>query len=193
MRKAAAVCVMAFVGVVSTEAEMRVALGASVNVMKPRESALGGSRTTVTPTVGLAPSRGFGITYGLNWFEARIPLERIGGPLAEGEINIRPVMLGVSYTFGSENTFFSVSTVGGYAINTINLLDDTRRGPGEISISNSPVVRPGVRLWQSLHEHFGLSFFGGYVFTKPTLTIDGVERKLKADYAVFSAGVAYVF
>lgn len=193
MRRVLAGCVLALGVAVPASAEFRVAAGASVNLMKPSESALGDTRTTVTPTLGLEPTRGFGITYGLNWFEQRVPLQDLGGPLADGRIHIRPVMLGVSYTFGEGRTRFSVSTVAGYAFNNIDLLDDTRQGPGEISIENSTVVRPGVRLWQSLHEHVGLSFFGGYVITRPKLTIDGVERTLKADYAVFSAGVAYVF
>ena len=177
----------------STYAETHVAVGASANWMKPRESALGGTRTVVTPTLGLSPRKGFGLTYGLNWFEQRIALENIGGPAADGKLHIRPVMLGVSYTFGGGGTLLSVSAVGGYAFNTLDLLDETRRGPGEISISNSTVVRPGVRLWRSLHEHFGLSFFGGYVYTRPKLTVDGAERTLKADYTVLSAGAAFVF
>jgi hypothetical protein len=178
---------------IPANAQMRLAIGASVNLMKPRDADLGGGRTTVTPVLGLAPTRGLGLSWGLSWFEDRIALERIGGPLADGELHIRPVMMGASYTFGSGDTRLSVSAVGGYAFNTLDILDDTRRGPGEISISHSPVVRPGIRLWRSLHEHFGLSFFGGYVITQPKLTIDGVERRLKADYAVFSAGGAYVF
>jgi hypothetical protein len=193
MRTVAAACVMVLVSAIQANAEMRVALGASANLMKPRESALGGAFTTVTPTLGLAPTRGIGFTYGLNWFERRIALDRIGGPPADGELNIRPVMVGAAYTLGGDATMVSVSIVGGYAINTIKILDETRRGPGEISISHSPVVRPGIRLWRSLHRHFALSFFGGYVYTKPKVTVDGVDRKLKADYAVFSAGGAYVF
>jgi hypothetical protein len=193
MKKAAAAVVMVLASTMSAQAEMRVALGASVNLMKPSESALGGTRTTVSPTLGVAPTKGIGFTYGLSWFEQRLPLEDIGGPLAEGELHIRPVMLGAGYTFGSERTLISVSAVGGYSINTLKIDDDTRRGPGEIEISHSPVVRPGIRLWRTLHEHFGVSVFGGYVITRPKLTIDGTERTLKADYAVFSVGGAYVF
>ena len=177
----------------SAAAQRRVALGASVNVMKPREAGLGGTVTTVSPTIGLAPTRGVGLTYGLSWFEQRLALEDIGGPLAEGELHIRPVMLGAGYTFGGEKTMLTASLVGGYSINTLKLDDDTRRGPGEIDIDHSPVFRPGIRLWRSLHEHFGVSVFGGYVITRPKLTIDGGERTLKADYAVLSIGGAYVF
>ena len=193
MKKAAAACVMVLLYAGPASAQMRLAIGASASVMKPREAGLGKTRTTVTPTIGLAPTKGWGVTYGLNWFDQRVQLDRLGGPLAEGKLYIRPVMLGASYTFGGERTFVSVSFVGGYAFNNIDLLDDTRRGPGEITIDHSPVGRPGIRLWQSLHRHFGLSFFGGYVITRPTLTTDGAERQLKADYAVFSAGGAYVF
>jgi len=193
MKKAAAAVVMVLASTMSAEAQMRVALGASVNVMKPSESALGGTRTTVSPTLGVAPTKGIGFTYGLSWFEQRLALEDIGGPLADGELHIRPIMLGAGYTFGSERTLISVSAVGGYSINTLKIDDDTRGGPGEIEISHSPVIRPGIRLWRSLHEHFGLSVFGGYVITRPKLTIDGTERTLKADYAVFSVGGAYVF
>lgn len=193
MRSMVVACLLLAGGAAPASAETKVAVGASANWMKPRESALGGTRTVVTPTLGLAPKKGFGPTYGLNWFEQRIALEGIGGPAADGKLHIRPVMLGASYTFGAGGTLLSLSVVGGYAFNTIDLLDETRRGPGEISIANSTVVRPGVRLWQSLHEHFGLSFFGGYVYTRPTITIDGVERTLKADYTVLSAGAAFVF
>ncbi len=193
MKKAAAAGVIVLMSALPAQADMRLALGASVNVMKPSESALGGTKTTISPTLGLAPTRGVGFTYGLSWFEQRLALEDIGGPLAEGELHIRPVMLGAGYTFGSDKTLVTVSAVGGYSINTLKLDDDTRRGPGEIDIDHSPVVRPGIRLWRSLHEHFGVSVFGGYVITRPKLTIDGTERTLKADYAVFSVGAAYVF
>lgn len=193
MRKTAAVWVLILLSAGPASAQMRVTLGVAANLMNPRESALGDTRTTVSPALGLAPTKGLGLTYGLNWFNQRIALERLGGPLADGRVHIRPVMLGASYTFGGELTFVSLSVVGGYAFNTINLLDETRRGPGEISIDNSVVARPGVRLWRTLHRHVGLSLSGGYVITRPTLTVNGVERKLKADYAVFSVAGSYVF
>lgn len=197
LRIGAVAVLMLLASAVASSAQPKIGLGASVSVTAPRDSALGDRVITVAPLIRVAPRKGFGLSWGLSWFETRVDLQRLGGPPAEGEIHIRPLMVGASYTFGGGNTFVSVSTVGGYAINTLKIVDETRRGSGEMSIEHSRVVRPGVSLWQSLHPRFGLSFFGGYVIVRPTVKTDGIfgpsERRLKADYATFSAGAAVLF
>jgi hypothetical protein len=170
---------------VPASAQPQIAVGAAANVMKTRDDAFGERRITVGPVFRLVPRKGFAPSWGLSWFETEFDLTAIGGPAVEGRLNIRPVMGGASYTFGDRDLALSLSAVGGYAFNRL-------RGSDQVSVENSPVFRPGVSLWKTLHPRFGLSFFGGYVITRPTATISGVERKLKADYAVFSAGGAVV-
>jgi hypothetical protein len=170
---------------VPASAQPPVAVGAAVSVMKTRDAAFGERRITLGPMFRLVPRQGLAPSWGLSWFETEFDLAAIGGPPVEGRLNIRPVMAGASYTFGDRDLALSLSAVGGYAFNRL-------RGSDQVSIENSPVFRPGVSLWKSLHPRFGLNFFGGYVVTRPTATINGVERKLKADYAVFSAGGAVV-
>lgn len=170
---------------VPAAAQPPIAVGAAVNVMKTTEDALGERRITVGPVFRLVPRKGLAPSWGLSWFETEFDLSAIGGPAVEGRLNIRPVMGGVSYTFGDRDLALSLSAVGGYAFNKL-------RGSDQVSVENSPAFRPGVSLWKTLHPRFGLNFFGGYVITRPTVTASGVERKLKADYAVFSAGGAIV-
>ena len=166
-------------------AQPPLAVGAAVNVMKARNEALGEARVTPEAFVRFVPERGISFSWGLSWFEQTFDLSGIGGPGVEGRLNIRPVMGGVSYTFGDRDLALSLSLVGGYSFNRL-------RGSSDVSIDNSAAVRPGVSLWKSLHARFGLSFFGGYVFTRPNVTIAGVQRELNADYATFSAGGAVV-
>lgn len=170
---------------VVASAQPPIAIGAALNVMKTRDDALGGRRITVGPVFRLVPRKGFSPSWGLTWFETEFDLSAIGGPAVEGRLTIRPVMAGASYTFGDRDLALSLSAVGGYAFNRL-------RGSDQVSVENSPVYRPGVSLWKALHPRFGLNFFGGYVIARPTVRVSGVERKLKADYAVFSAGGAIV-
>jgi hypothetical protein len=170
---------------VPASAQPPIAVGAAVNLMKTRDDALGERRITVGPVFRLVPRKGIAPSWGLSWFETEFDLSAIGGPAVEGRLTIRPVMGGASYTFGDRDLALSLSAVGGYAFNRL-------RGSDQVSVENSAVVRPGVSLWKTLHPRFGLNFFGGYVITRPTVTVSGVERKLKADYAIFSAGGAVV-
>jgi hypothetical protein len=162
---------------VSASAQPAIAIGGAVNVMKARDEALGDKRVTPGLVLRLAPKKGFGPSFGLSWFETDFE--------GRGELNIRPVMVGGAYTFGDRDLAVSVSMVGGYSFNKL-------RGIDGASIENAPAYRPGVSLWKGLHPRFGLNFFGGYVITRPNVTVNGIERKLKADYAVFSAGAAVV-
>lgn len=171
---------------VPVSAQPAVAIGAAVNVMKASEDALGDTHVTPGLVFRLVPRKGFGPSWALNWFETEFDLGGIGGPAGvEGRLNIRPVMAGVSYTLGDSDLALSFSAVGGYAFNKL-------RGSSQVSIDNSAAFRPAVTLWKAVHPRFGLNFSGGYVITRPKVTINGVEQKLKADYAFFSAGGAFV-
>ena len=190
MRAVMAAGLMVWACAVSASAQtvfgQKPALGASLTVNKPSESALGDARMTISPNFRLVPRKGLGVSWGLSWFETnRFNFANIGGDNIEGRLRIRPVMVGASYTFGEDKTFLSLSTVAGIAFNR------TRDGGG-VSIDNSFAVRPGVGFWHSLHPRFGLTAFGGYVITRPDITAGGVTRSLKADYATFSVGGAFV-
>jgi hypothetical protein len=164
----------------------KMAVGASVTMNNPSETALGDTRVTISPNFRLVPRKGLGLAWGLSWFETdRFNFQAIGGDNTEGRIRIRPVMAGASYTFGEDRTFLSVSTVAGIAFNRT-------RGGGGVSIDNSFAVRPGVGFWHSVHPRVGLTAFGGYVITRPDITAGGSTRSLKADYATFSVGGAVV-
>jgi hypothetical protein len=170
---------------VPVSAQPPIAVGGAVNVMKTRDDALGGSRVTASPVFRLLPRKGLSPSWGFSWFETEFDLSAIGGPAVEGRLNIRPVMAGASYTLGGPDLALSFSVVGGYAFNKL-------RGSDQVSVANSPVYRPGVSLWKTLHPRFGVNVFGGYVIARPTVTVSGAERTLKADYAAFSAGGAIV-
>ena len=164
----------------------KMAVGASLTLNNPSESALGDTRVTVSPNFRLVPKKGLGLAWGLSWFETdRFNFQAIGGYNTEGRIRISQVMAGSSYTFGEDKTFLSVSTVAGIAFNRT-------RGGGGVAIDNSFAIRPGVGFWHSVHPRFGLTGFGGYVITRPDITAGGATHSLKADYATFSVGGAVV-
>ena len=190
MRTVLAAGLRVLVGAVSASGQtlfgQKLAVGAAVTMNNPSEEALGDSRVTIGPNVRLVPRKGLGVAWGLSWFETdKFNFANIGGDNVEGRLRIRPVMAGVSYTFGEDKTFLSVSTVAGIAFNR------TRDGGG-VAIDNSFAIRPGVGFWQSLHPRFGLTAFGGYVITRPEIRTAGFTDKLKADYATFSVGGAVV-
>ena len=125
-----------------------LALGGSFVWSAPRTATLR-KRVALSPLIKLGSGRGLGLAVGLDWFQAELQ------SLAESRevltrVQIKPVMLGASYTFASERTSLSASLVGGYAWNSLTVTDTGidrcgasgggRQQPG-VAAGRIPVVR----------------------------------------------------
>jgi hypothetical protein len=146
------------------------------------------------------PKKGLGLAGALNWFESDLEGDFVGVPGEIGRLRVRPLMAGVSYTFG-ERLATTFSIVAGPSFNRLRLNDDAdelsivddnefEREVGKVSVA----VRPGVGVSWALAPRFAIIGFGGYMFNRPKFTIrtpaGDVENRWSADALVLSAGVA---
>jgi hypothetical protein len=170
-----------------------LAIGASIRLSDPRLSGLG-SRVTVGPNVRLGSGTGAGPAIGLGWIAADLyAASGAGDPLAR--IRIRPVMAGLGYTLRYQRLSTSLSLVGGVAINSLTLPDRIDLAETALSVNHSLAWRPGVSFWLDVDDRVALNLFTGYLVTRPRITmVEGgliLERRLRADTLLVSAGVAY--
>jgi hyperosmotically inducible protein len=171
-----------------------LAVGATVARTAPRHDALG-ARVAVGPLLKIGAPRGVTATLDFNWFAAQLraearPAQRLG------RLRFRPIMAGASYTVRGEGAALSLSLVGGVSFNSLRLDDSLAAATRlPVEIHRSFVWRPGATLWIETGRRTAVSVFAGYLLTRPTVRWleEGalVARRLRADTAVVSVGVAY--
>ncbi len=170
------------------QSESRVGIGAAVAFFTPSNGTLEGSARLV-PLVrvrrdGWAPALGF------HGFEAG-PAE--GGP-GGGNLTVRPIMAGASYTVTRGRVATSLALVGGYAFNALGRGSGPPDPPGTtVSVANSAVWTPRVDVALDLSRRLGLVGTAGYVVTRPTVTTrtGAVEERSRwrADSVVLQIGL----
>ena len=146
-----------------------LALGGSFVWSAPRTATLR-KRVALSPLIKLGSGRGLGLAVGLDWFQAELQ------SLAESRevltrVQIKPVMLGASYTFASERTSLSASLVGGYAWNSLTVTDTGIAAGLPVGVDNSLAWRPGVSLWYDVNRRTALNLSVGHVITRLRLTV----------------------
>ena len=170
-----------------------LALGGSFVWSAPRTATLR-KRVALSPLIKLGSGRGLGLAVGLDWFQAELQ------SLAESRevltrVQIKPVMLGASYTFASERTSLSASLVGGYAWNSLTVTDTGIAAGLPVGVDNSLAWRPGVSLWYDVNRRTALNLSVGHVITRLRLTVlEGgrlEKRPVRGDTTIVHAGVAY--
>jgi hypothetical protein len=169
-----------------------LAVGGSIGWSVPRAAALR-SRISVGPLVKLGSGQGAGLAIGFDWFKADVDT---GGNAALARVHVRPIMLGLAYTFRSERASIAPSVVGGYAFNSVSVAESgTTPGGLVVDIDNSLVWRPGVSIWIDAGSRVALNVAAGYLVTSLDLTVfeDGrlSKRRTRGDTAVLHAGLAY--
>ena len=169
-----------------------IGVGVSGTGMFPARDGLTGA-TSLGPMLRLRPGTGLGPTIAFSWTRARFAT---GSGVSSGTgLRVRPVMAGLQYGLGGGRTSAAASVVAGYAFN--GLQADTGHAGAEraIAVGNSFAVRVGGSLWVDVLPRVGINVFGGYLFTRPELTLVSggsvVSRRVTADTALFSVGVAY--
>lgn len=172
-------------------------LGIGVSTIRPDAPELS-TRMKVRPAIGRVPSRGLGLVVALNWFDADLSGEIVNSSGSLGSLAIRPLMLGLGYTYVNGRIGISPSIVAGGALNTLDIHDDrpdvavTGTSIEEHVGSISRVVRPAVGVTLALAPRLGVTASAGYLFNRPhfTLRTPAGERRiqLNAGGVVLSAG-----
>jgi hypothetical protein len=170
-----------------------LAVGASLRLTQPGDQGLG-SRVTVGPSVRLGSGTGVGLAIGLGWMGTDL----YGAPGASAPVahlRIRPVMAGLGYTVRRNRMSASLSLVGGIALNSLKLPDRIDLAETALTVRHSLAWRPGFSLWIDVDDRVALNLFTGYLVTRPRMTLveagEIVDRRVRADSLVVSAGVAY--
>ena len=170
-----------------------LAVGASVAWSNPHSDRLK-SRVSVGPLVKLGSGHGFGWAVGFDWFTAELQ-SNAGNPDVLTRVQVKPVMVGASYTVGSDRSSLSGSLVGGYAWNSLTVTDLGAATGLAVEVDNSFVWRPALSFWHDLSRRTALNLSVGHVMTRLRLTVleDGRlgKRPVKGDTTIVHAGIAY--
>ena len=161
-----------------------------------------GSSWKISPFIRNTPRRaGWGPSFGLNWYTGDIRVDVDGTKVTLGEVKVRPVMGGVSYAIIKGRTITNLSLVGGYAFNRARVTYALPEGTtASMRIGNAWVARPNVGLTVALRPRLALIGSAGYVFSKPSLTIDidragqprqTVSGRYHSDYFAATFGLAF--
>ena len=176
-----------FVSPAAAQTEGRVSVGLSAGVIRPTDGS--GTSAVLSPVVRLNPGDGWGLAGGVTWFDSDL----VSGSDEEvaSRIRIRPVMAGVSYTLRHDRLATSISMLAGYSFNSAR---DLRPGY-TVDIEDSFAVRPGVSLTYTLARRVALIGFGGYLITRPDVTVRRfgvpIDESWNGDAVVLSAGLVY--
>jgi hypothetical protein len=177
------------------QTEGRVSIGGSVTFNGTTDSEVA-STTTFGPVVRLNPKKGIGPAAALNWFRADLK-NPAGGDDDFARLRVRPLMGGVSYTFGSEAVLTSISIVAGPSFNKAEFQGSYVPGAGEsIDADTSFAFRPGVGVTWTVAPRVAIIGFGGYLYNRPSnvyRNASGQEfhDRWKADAVVVSVGAVY--
>jgi outer membrane murein-binding lipoprotein Lpp len=178
----------------ATEDDPRLlAVGVSLGWSGPRVDALD-ERFSVGPLVRFGSGRGFGPAIAFNWFQTSLASESTG-PDVISRIHVRPIMIGLGYTFGSNRISVSPSLVAGVAFNSLSVPDAGAGDRIAVAVGPSLVWRPGVSGWFDLNRHIALNMTVGYVVTglRVTFVDDGrlFKQSVSGDTTIVHAGIAY--
>ena len=168
-------------------------LGASLGWSTPRAAAFK-TRVGLSPLIKLGSGRGLGWAVGFDWFQAELQ-SLAGRPEVLTRVHVKPLMLGLGYTIGSERVSLSASVVGGYAWNSLTVTDTGAAEGLPVEVDNSLAWRPGVSLWYDVSRRTALNLSIGHVSTRLRLTVlEGghLERRpARGDATIVHAGIAY--
>ena len=189
-------CLILILGATPAFAQLqgRATVGVGVSTIRPSASELT-TRVKVRPSLGRVPAHGWGMALALNWFEADVAGDFVNLEGRLGTVTIRPLMIGIGYTWVNGRVAISPSIVAGPALNTLQIEEGLEQrftvGGGkrkaDIGIL-SAAVRPGVSATYALTRRLGVTAFGGYLFNHPTFTLQTPEGEVQTRWS--AGGVA---
>ena len=196
---AAVLCLLLSAAPVVAQLRGTTTVGVGISTFRPSAPELT-TRAKVRPYLGRVPARGWGVAMALNWFEADVSGEFVSVDGRLGVVRIRPLMLGLGYTWVGGPLGISPSLITGPALNTLDVdeafedrfaVTGTKREAeiGTISLA----VRPGVTVTYAIGPRLGVTAFGGYLRNRPTFPLrtpgGDVATRWTADGIVLNAGV----
>lgn len=170
-----------------------LAIGASLGWSGPRVNALD-QHASIGPLLRFGSGHGLGPAIAFNWFQTSLTGGSTG-PDVTSRVRVRPVMVGLGYTFGSGRVSVSPSLVAGIAFNGLSVPDTGAADRVAVGVGKSLVWRPGISLWSDLNRRLALNLTVGYVVTglRVTFLEQGrlVKQSVSGDTTIIHAGVAY--
>lgn len=160
----------------------RVGIGVSVGAWVPTDDDVDAGAAWGLG-VSLAPEPGWGIAGNLGWFEADLNLPSNGDRV--GSLSLKPVMLGVSYTWMRDRLALSASLTGGVSFNSVDLEQGFRQSRGSnvsLDVENSFAVRPNLEAEYALAPKFALTASTGFFFTKPDVVLEMPGTRLEDEW-----------
>jgi hypothetical protein len=146
---------------------------------------------------------GWGLHWGLNWYEVTVD-RNIGGTVAQlGAVKIRPIMAGYGYTWVRGRNTVSADLLGGFAFSSAEIapgVTDVYRSrlgvqATDVDASNGFVLKPELDFWHDINKLFGLNINVGYMLARPDLTVTtsaGTDRRtVRADQFLVKVGLVY--
>ena len=191
-------------GEARAQTDNRLALGASITA-RAAGSATAGSSADVGFEWRLGHQKeAWGWQTSLfNWFSSDVEQQTtVSRPAALGQLRIRPMMVGYGYTWIRGRAAITTDLVGGFAFNSLKIdpaaaVAYSQLGATGISVeaTNTFAVKPEVQVWYDLNRRIGLKISGGYLITRPSVTIKsslGSDKwSVKADSYLITFGVVY--
>jgi hypothetical protein len=116
--------------------------------------------------------RGWGPSFGFSFTTAdlRVPVE--GNATVIGSVKIRPVMVGIGYSFVKNRTRTTFGVVGGYSFNDATV---DRARPDDVgvdvTIENAWVAQPKVEVMFAATRRIALITSIGYTFANPNVSV----------------------
>lgn len=176
-----------------TLAPRLLALGVSTAVIGPRDDGLARD-VVVWPFVRLGPRPGVRPAIGFAWFGTTIVTGPSGEP-GRAVLRIKPVMGGIEYTVSDVPVAVSVSVVGGYSFNSMDVDADTAGPHRAIATSDSLAWRGGISAWFDIAPRVGLNLFGGVLMTRPKVTFANdaaiEQAHIRITAPIISVGIGY--
>jgi hypothetical protein len=178
----------------------RFLLGVNVAHSLTPDEALG-SHWSLSPVIRNTPRRlGWGPSFGLSGYTGNIVVPVDGRKTTIGEMKIRPLMGGISYSIGGGRLRTSFSLVGGYAFTSAKVTTALPAGAAAtIDVTDAWVVRPNVGVTYALMRRLALIGSVGYVYTNPTISISVSQQgqplsrlsgSFRSDYVSITVGTA---
>jgi hypothetical protein len=194
---------LAFAADAGAQTKNRFAVGANFNTTIATDAQNdGGNHVGFQWRLGHSDS-GWAWKFGFNWYSTEVGATIDGHPVALGQLQVRPIMVGYGYTRTIRKLAVSTNVLGGYAFNGFSLADKAgafyRGASGTQQVStgarNTMVLFPEVSMWRDLNERVGLNISGGYMIARPDVSIEssaGVTRHpVRADTVRVKVGIVY--
>jgi hypothetical protein len=146
---------------------------------------------------------GWGVEHSIfSWYDIGVEPDQ---PRSDrlGSLRVRPLMVGYGYTWIRGRAAFTPGVLGGLAFNSFHVDKaveadyQTRLGARNVhgEATNTFVVKPQVQVWYDLNRRFGVKLNGGYLVSRPTLTVVSSlgrdSRSFKADTFLITVAIVY--